>query len=201
MYYAEKLDNTLNISRDIWTIKFTINKCDNSTVSPCFRNSNNSETTNKEYICEMFNEYFTNIGTNLASKLPSTNTNPISYMSPQKKAGSFFMSPTSPNEIVEIRAQLKNKNNSGFDNITRRVVKQSVYAIAINLSTIIKSSFEQGIFPDLLKIAKITDYKNEPKDYICNYRPISILPFFSKSFEKAMYNRLNSYISKLDFKS
>ena len=79
----------------------------------------------------MFNEYFTNIGTNLASKIPPANTNPISYMSSQKIAGSFFMSLTSPNEIVEICAQLKNKNSSGFDNITSRVVKQSIYAIAI----------------------------------------------------------------------
>ena len=87
-----------------------------------------------ESISEVFNEYFTNIGTNLASKIPSININPISYMSPQKIAGSFFMSPTSPNEIVEICAQFKNKNSSDFDNITSRVVKQSIYAIAVPLS-------------------------------------------------------------------
>ena len=71
MYYTEKFDNILNSCRDIWkTIKFFINKCDNSTISPCFRNNNRSETTNKESVCEMFNEYFTNIETNLASKIP-----------------------------------------------------------------------------------------------------------------------------------
>ena len=65
------------------------------------------------------------------------------------------------------------------------------------MSTIINSSFEQGVFPDLLKIAKVIPvYKNGPKDSISNYRPILILPFFSKIFEKAMYNRSNSYIAK-----
>ena len=29
-----------------------------------------------------------------------------------------------------------------------------------------------------------------------NYRPISILPTFSKTFEKLMYNQLNTYIEK-----
>ena len=60
----------------------------------------------------MFKEYFTNIETNLASKIPSSNTNPICYMSPLKIAGSFIMSPSTPNKIVEICAQLKNKNRS-----------------------------------------------------------------------------------------
>ena len=50
--------------------------------------------------------------------MPSSTTYPISYMSPRKTDGFFLMSPTSPNEIVEICAQLKNKTSSGFDNIT-----------------------------------------------------------------------------------
>ena len=84
------------------------------------------------------------------------------------------MSPTSPNEIAEICAQLKIKNSSGFDNITSRVVKQSIYAIIIPLSTVINSSFEQGIFPELLKIAKVIPvYKNGSKDSISNYRHIN----------------------------
>ena len=83
-------------------------KCDNSTVFPCFRNNNNSEITNKESICEKLNEYFTNVGPNLASKIPSSNTNSISYMSPLKITGSFFISLTSSNQIAETCAQLKN---------------------------------------------------------------------------------------------
>src|SRR6218665_1458980 len=36
------------------------------------------------------------------------------------------------------------------------------------------------------------------RDEVSNYRPISVLPFFSKYFEKAMYERLNTFITKAD---
>ena len=42
-----------------------------------------------------------------------------------------------------------------------------------------------------MKIVKIIPmYKSEDRYSIDNYRPISILPFFSNIFERLMYNRL-----------
>ena len=46
-------------------------------------------------------------------------------------------------------------------------------------------SFEVGIFPDILKIAKITPlHKKVRKLNFQNYLPISLLSVFSKIFEK-----------------
>jgi len=48
-----------------------------------------------------------------------------------------------------------------------------------------------GIFPDHLKYSNITSFvKKEGNMNISNYRPISLLPSFSKVFEKVMYSRL-----------
>ena len=55
--------------------------------------------------------------------------------------------------------------------------------------------FESGTFPEELKLAKVIPiFKSGDKQDISNYRPISILSFFSKVFEKTMYNHLINFI-------
>ena len=56
-------------------------------------------------------------------------------------------------------------------------------------------SIVKVIFPDDLKIAKVTPiYKAGNSSNISNYRPISVLPCFSKMIERIMYNCLQKYL-------
>ena len=58
-------------------------------------------------------------------------------------------------------------------------------------------SLEKGVFPDDLKIAKMTPiYKAGDNSDISNYRRISVLPCFSKILERLMYNRLYKYLKE-----
>ena len=58
-----------------------------------------------------------------------------------------------------------------------------------------KISIQQGMFPDCLKIAKITPiFISGDKDNIRNYRSISILSVFSKVLERIMYNRVYNHL-------
>ena len=67
--------------------------------------------------------------------------------------------------------------------------------ISFPLSYIYNYSLNTGIFPDRLKIAVVKPlHKKGDKSNISNYRPISLLPTFSKIFEKAMYSRLNQHL-------
>ena len=51
-----------------------------------------------------------------------------------------------------------------------------------------------GIFPNHLKIAKVTlIYKKDDKKIITNYRPISVLPVVSKVFETVIHDELSDY--------
>ena len=60
---------------------------------------------------------------------------------------------------------------------------------------IINGLFTTGTFPDKLKIAKIVPiYKSDDKLLVNNYRPISVLPFFSKILELMMYNCLFKFL-------
>ena len=53
------------------------------------------------------------------------------------------------------------------------------------------------IFPDKLKIAKLSPiFKNGKKYLLTNYRPISVVPCFSKILERIMYDRLYSYLTE-----
>ena len=64
---------------------------------------------------------------------------------------------------------------------------------------IINISLLKGISPDKLKIAKvIPTYKAEDTCLFVNYRPISLLPNFSKLFEKVMCNGLTEFVEKYE---
>ena len=67
------------------------------------------------------------------------------------------------------------------------------------LTALIYSSFREGIFIRELKKASVVQiYKTCDKSLINNYRPISILSFYSKVFEKLTYNKLYNFIEAND---
>ena len=54
-----------------------------------------------------------------------------------------------------------------------------------------------GIFPEQLKLAKVSPiFKVGNIEEVGNYRPISVLPIFSKVLERIMYNRTYRYFKK-----
>jgi Notch-like protein len=56
-------------------------------------------------------------------------------------------------------------------------------------------SLATGIFPDRVKFSEIKPiYKKDEKNLISNYRPISLLTFFSNVFEKVIYGRLGNHL-------
>ena len=58
-------------------------------------------------------------------------------------------------------------------------------------------SLESGIFPDKLNIARVIPlFKAGDPANISNYRPISVLPFFSKMLERIMYVCINIWQQK-----
>ena len=65
------------------------------------------------------------------------------------------------------------------------------------LCHIINLSFGKGYVPYELQIANVGPifFKGDAT-LISNYRPISVLPVFSKLFEKLVYGRLTKYIDK-----
>ena len=72
--------------------------------------------------------------------------------------------------------------------------------ISKHLATICNLSFSTGIFPTILKTAKVIPiHKKDSRPEVSNYRPISLLPNIDKIFEKLMHSRLIEFLEERSF--
>ena len=85
----------------------------------------------------------------------------------------------------------------GFDVTSFTVLKNYFGALHKPVLHLFNLSIVKGIFPDDLKIAYVTPvFKGGDEKDLGNYRPISVLPCFSKILERIMYNRLCNHLMK-----
>ena len=76
-------------------------------------------------------------------------------------------------------------------------MKQITSEIPYPLKLICHLSLSTGVFPNDFKIAKVVPiYKKDNPENFGNYRPVSVLPCFSKILERIMYNRCYDFITK-----
>jgi hypothetical protein len=86
---------------------------------------------------------------------------------------------------------LKSSNSCGYDEISVKILKLSCSYISLPLTKLCNMTLSTGVFPEYLKYSEIKPFfKSGSKDKMDSYRPISLLPFFSKIFEKLTLHRL-----------
>ena len=77
------------------------------------------------------------------------------------------------------------------------IIKEIIPFIVNPFTYICNLSFYSGDFPNAMKIAKVLPvHKNGAKNEFNNYRPISLLPQFSKILEKLFDLRMEKIINK-----
>lgn len=138
-----------------------------------------------------FNDYFVN---QAVPCVPGQSSNTL--LPPTDLQCNFSLEPVSYLEVFECVMRLPDKKSSGVDGFQTCIIKYIAHVLMFPLMFIINQSFSTGVFPDALKIAKITPVykgKGAHNDYK-NYRPISLLPVFSKIFERLIYTRLSKYL-------
>ena len=152
----------------------------------------NGENINStEEVANKFCKYFTNIGPNLADKIAPASKSFRDFINsvPPDSLSSFNY--VTAEEFKSIANGFKDGKAPGADNIPISIVKKTLDLISDPLLSIINLSLSSGVFPDRLKISKIIPiFKSDNASLAQNYRPISILPAFSKIFERAVYNRI-----------
>ena len=106
--------------------------------------------------------------------------------------------PVEEADVIKIIDNLSLKNSCGIDKTTTKLLKTITPHITKSITFIINQSLASGVFPDKLKIAKIVPIfeKNDPT-LLDNYCPISLLPVFSKIFERVIFDQLHNHFESL----
>ena len=140
-------------------------------------------------IANRFCYYFSNIGPNLAKRIQSI----FFWRFPS------ILNLATQEEIVDLACKVPVGKSAEYDNIPMPIIKRSIGSISSPLTHIINLSVIHGIVPDELKIARVVPiFKSGDKALFSNYRPISVLPCFSKFLERIIYNRIINYLNDFD---
>ena len=147
-------------------------------------------------VANKFNNYYLNIADKLCEKIPKKDNEYQDYLKNPNK-NKLTLKETTPDEIHKIISDLDGKKSSDIYGISPDLVKLNSQAISQILSIIFNQSVAEGCFPTALKTAKVIPiHKGDSVLSAGNYRPISLLPIFSKIFERLIYNRLISFVTE-----
>ena len=186
-YYCELFPKYKNDIKNTWkTINEIISNTKNKRKDlPEKLVINFTAVLEKQEIVENLNKYFINIGPNLASEIPNkqgfekylancnTVTNDV---------------PLTDEEVRNAFYSLKTNKSPGYDDISFNAIDKVFEFIVEPLRYTFSNSLVQGIFPEDMKVARITPIcKGGDEENVVNYRPIYVLPCFSKILEIIMY--------------
>ena len=186
-YYTEEIEKSEGDSKKAWkVIKTALGKLKDE---ECVEPSNITKEKANE-----FNKFFASIGLEIQKKLKTQN-HETNF---ENLRGFNFIAETEE-KVKKLIDKLKHDVAVGYDNINAKFIKDSKEVQAPWLTKIINISYKTCVFPDNMKITNIKPiYKENNKEKISNYRPISILPVISKIFERACTDQLVKYLEEND---
>ncbi|XP_031350575.1 uncharacterized protein LOC116176232 [Photinus pyralis] len=141
--------------------------------------------------------YFNNIASVIVDNLPLTNIDPLTYCDSSfaRDNCKFKFTNVSQINVREVINTLKNSNGKDIYGLSANLIKRNVSLLVKPITVIINSIINSGSFPDMLKTAVIIPIpKKGNKNDISAYRPISILPIFSKICERILNQQIMSYL-------
>ena len=171
-YYADRLLKIGNDGKKIWLLmNQLIGRSHDKSKGIEKLELDNIVVTDKKEIANSFSSYFANIGKQYADRIPRSKTTHKKYLPPSKRnKKSIFLSPIDTYETKHIINSLPNKTSHGLDGISNILLKKLVDEISVPLTNIFQLSITEGVFPEILKKAKITPlHKSKERYFLNNY--------------------------------
>ena len=152
---------------------------------------------NSQLIANEFGYFFSSVGKKYSSKIPKAKLSSTHYLDKIKcENKSIYLVPTNPYELDKVISKLPNKSSSGYDNVNNILLKKLRQELVIPLAIICNTSMSTGKFPKQMKTAIVIPlYKSKEREYVNNYRPISLLLTVSKLLEKLVYKRVYGFMN------
>jgi hypothetical protein len=190
----------LNNSRKTWqhVNNLLYNKKKSPVTNGCSRLIRNGiHITAPRAIANHFNHYFVNVSNTIINTQRINQADLETFHDNEQYTitHDFICTQCTEDEITLIIDNLKSTYTVDFFGISNHFVKLHNKSLIPILTKLINIYMFQGIFPQVLKIGVVTPiFKEGSKDDACNYRPITVLPIFSKIFEYAIYRRLSDHM-------
>ena len=151
--------------------------------------------SNPMEISYIFNSYFSLIATKTKLNISFSHKHFSDFLKNRSNI-SFFVSPTDKIEIEDVISSLDSNKSVGPNSIPNKILKLLKDNISSQLSEIFSISFSSGVFPSILKTAKVIPvHKKDSKLDFSNYCPISLLSNIENILERLMYNRMYKIFS------
>ena len=196
-YHCNQINENKEDKKKTWKLINQLRGKSNQEIKPLFEIDNN-KITERRTIANEFNKYFNSIAAKLNESIADCEIKDSQFQSFADYLGvtnknSIVLESCSYSEVSEIISELQNGKAS---DIPIHVIKKTAHIISPKLSEYFNELMKNGIFPDSLKIGKISPiYKKGNSEHFENYRPVSTLPIFGKIFEKVIYKRLYSFLT------
>ena len=158
--------------------------------------SDNHEITDKALISEAFNEHFSSVAERLADSIDPCDSNP-KKLGIQSPSYQFKLRHISPNKVFNALNKLKNGKATRMHNLSNRILKLSKDVIANSLRDLFNACIDASVFPSDFKMTRVAPiFKSDDREYLNNYRPISVLPTVARVFERLIYEQLYNYFAE-----
>ena len=145
---------------------------------------NGDTITNPYDIANTFNNYFASKAETTKKSIKYTHKHFSDYLSNESDS-TIFLQPTDKEEIANIISSLNSSKASGPNSIPYRILFLLKNDISKQLADLFNLSFLTGVFPSVLKTAKVVPaFKKDSKLDYSNYRPIPCYQILKKYLNK-----------------
>ena len=177
------------------------------------KTSNKEDTTSEFHyqgktICdpktnaENFNAYYAKIGVETNESVGNPINSSQYYLQKHSKRNTYSLlfSDVSQNDIIEVCKKFTPKTSTDPSGFQQNIILSDVDIMAPVLAHLVNCSQSTGIFPERGKVARVIPvYKQKgDKKLYENYRPISLLPVFSKIIERLIYNKVFEFLVRYE---